>query len=147
MEIEIENCIKLYMLITCLNYSLYHAAINIHLFYFYLSFENSNKLWMRSSRVLRASDCQYACCNNTSSIPASSDIQESEGWANLAVVNLIIKKFYWAFYRRTHNFSSHGHKNQVFLPRQKLQCGSTLRNKILSKYNIYYKCLCSCRLF
>jgi hypothetical protein len=42
--------------------------------------------------VLRASDCQYKCCNNPSSIPASSDIQKSDGWANAVAVNLIFKK-------------------------------------------------------
>ncbi len=42
--------------------------------------------------ALRASDCQYKCYNNPSSIPASSDIQKSDGRANAVAVNLIFKK-------------------------------------------------------
>jgi hypothetical protein len=71
MEIEIENCIKLCMLITCLNYSLYRAAINIHLSY--LPKTATITVWMRSSRVLRASD------DHTSEISGSVNNRRSLG--------------------------------------------------------------------
>ncbi len=50
------------------------------------------ELWMRSSRVVRASDSQCRSWTVLASIPASSDTVESGGAADEAVLNIVHKK-------------------------------------------------------
>jgi hypothetical protein len=49
-------------------------------------------MWMKSSRVVRASESQCRSRNCLGSIPASSDTEKSEGRQMKAVLNIVHKK-------------------------------------------------------